>query len=117
LEAGIGWVIAWDKGDFMGKAALLSHQEKGLSRKMVGLILTESGIPREGYSIWNGDGNAENVGRVTSGTVSPTLGKGIALAYVDVDHSQRDRELWVDIRGTRKKCRVVNRRFYQRKKV
>ncbi len=113
LEAGIGWVIAWDKGDFMGRAALEAVKQAGLPRKMVGLMLEETGIPREGCAVFEGD---REVGRVTSGTLSPTLGKGIALAYVQSECAERERRLAVDIRGSRKACTVVNRRFYQRKK-
>ncbi len=85
-----------DKGDFVGRDALAAQKEAGVERRLVGLRLTERGFPRPGYDILHGD---DVVGRVTSGTVSPTLGYGIALGYVPTTLSEPGTELAVDARG------------------
>lgn len=96
LEAGLGWITKLDKGDFIGREALAAQKESGVERKLVGLRLTGRGFPRPGYDIVTGD---DIVGRVTSGTVSPTLGYGIALGYVPTALSKPDTELRIDARG------------------
>lgn len=96
LESGLGWVTKLDKDDFVGREALAAQKEAGVERKLVGLRLTDRGFPRPGYSIVLSD---DIVGRVTSGTVSPTLGYGIALGYVPTALSKVDTELQIDARG------------------
>ncbi len=96
LESGLGWVTKVDKGDFVGRDALASQKESGVARRLVGLRLTGKGFPRPGYDVVS-DGKV--VGRVTSGTVSPSLGMGIALAYVPVELSKGGTEVQVDARG------------------
>jgi len=96
LESGLGWVTKLDKGDFVGRDALAAQKEAGVERKLVGLRLTDRGFPRPGYDVLTGD---DVVGRVTSGTVSPTLGYGIALGYVPTALSKSGTELSVDARG------------------
>lgn len=96
LESGLGWVTKIDKGDFVGRDALAAQKEEGVSRRLVGLRLTGKGFPRPGYDIVS-DGAV--VGNVTSGTVSPTLGYGVALGYVPVELSKGGTELQVDARG------------------
>lgn len=96
LESGLGWVTKLDKGDFVGREALAAQKESGVQRRLVGLRLTDRGFPRPGYDILVGD---DVVGRVTSGTVSPTLGYGIALGYVPTDLSKGGTELRIDARG------------------
>jgi aminomethyltransferase len=77
LEAGLGWVIAWDH-DFVGREALIEQREQGIDRAMVALATSGRAIPRHGYAVRSGD----SIGEVTSGNFSPTLGHGIALAYL-----------------------------------
>jgi aminomethyltransferase len=113
LEAGLGWITDLEKGDFVGREALAEKKSGGLEKKMVGLELLELAIPREGCAVRAG---GEEVGTVTSGTMSPTLGKGIALAYVKPSHARLGTELEVVIRDAGKKARVVGRNFYKRKK-
>jgi aminomethyltransferase len=96
LEAGLGWITKLDKGDFVGRAALARQKEEGVERRLVGLRLTERGFPRPGYPVVV---DGDEVGRVTSGIVSPTLGHGIALAYVAAEHAGRDSRVAVVIRG------------------
>lgn len=96
LESGLGWITKIDKGDFIGRAALVTQKEAGVERRLVGLRLTRRGFPRPGYDIVH-DGRV--VGTVTSGTVSPTLGYGIALGYVPIDQAAPGTELQIDARG------------------
>ena len=79
LEAGLGWVLAWDT-PFRGKEALEAVRAQGPARKLIGIACTDAGIPRQGYSVVLGD---SVIGVVTSGNFSPTLKTGIALAFVD----------------------------------
>ena len=96
LESGLGWVTKLDKGDFVGRAALAAQKEEGVPRRLVGLRLTGKGFPRPGYDIVS---DGEVVGSVTSGTVSPTLGYGVALGYVPIGLSKAETELQIDARG------------------
>lgn len=109
LESGLGWVTKLDKGDFVGRAALAGQKEAGVPRRLVGLRLTEKGFPRPGYHVLS---HGEVVGRVTSGTVSPTLGYGIALAYVPLELTQEGTRLQIDARGRAVACVVQRPPFY-----
>ena len=102
LEARLGWVTRLDKGPFIG-SDVLSRKEP-LRRRLVGLEMEEAGIAREGYPIFHDD---REVGRVTSGTRSPTLGKAIALGYVSADAAALGTEVRVEIRGRRVLARIV----------
>jgi len=82
LEAGLGWITKLDKDDFVGKAALARQKAEGVPRRRVGLVMQDRGIPREGYPVFLGDCE---VGVVTSGTMSPSLKVGVALALVAAD--------------------------------
>ena len=114
LEAGLGWITDLDKGDFIGRDALLQVKREGLKRKMTGIEMDDLAIPRGGCDVFR-DGKV--VGSVTSGTLSPTLGKGIALALVAASAAERGTVVEVDIRGTAKPGRAVNRTFYKRPKT
>jgi aminomethyltransferase len=111
LEAGLAWVVKLHKERFIGREALAEQARAGLARRLVGLELDEPGIPRHGYAVWH-DGTA--VGRVTSGTKSPTLGTFIGLAYVTTGVSAPGTPVAVEIRGRRIPARVVDRPFYRR---
>lgn len=108
LEAGLGWVTKFTK-DFIDSDRLKAEKEKGLQNKLVGFELLERGIPRHDHPVLNEAG--EVVGRVTSGTMSPTLQKPIGLAYVPVGMAAEGTDLWVDIRGKAIKGRVVKTPF------
>ena len=84
LEAGLGWITKLDKGDFIGRAALVQAKSAGLRRKLVGFIVEEKAFPRHGYDIRS---NGNKIGHVTSGTFSPSLEKGIGMGYVDIRYS------------------------------
>ncbi|MBT7504337.1 MAG: glycine cleavage system aminomethyltransferase GcvT, partial [Gemmatimonadales bacterium] len=79
LESGLGWVTKLDKGDFIGREALAAQKEAGVGRRLVGLRLEGRGFPRPGYEVLS---DGEVVGQLTSGTVSPSLGFGVAMGYV-----------------------------------
>lgn len=113
LEAGLAWIVSFDKSDFIGRDALLKTKQAGLKRKLVGLKLSEQGIPREGCEV---RASGETLGQVTSGTLSPTLNQGIALAYVATDRAQVGEKVEVMIRDSAKKAEVVSRYFYRRPK-
>lgn len=111
LEAGLGWVVAWNKGDFPGRDALEAQRQDGLTRRMRGLSLDGRRPAREGSTVHLGDGS--QVGVVTSGNFSPTLGHCIALCLIDATVTDDD-ELFVDIRGTKVPVRQVPTPFVKK---
>ncbi len=107
LQAGLGWVVAWDKGDFRGRAPLLAEKERGISRRLRALVTEGRRPPRADQPVLRG---GKQVGVVTSGNFSPELGHGIALAFVPPDVEIGD-ELAIDVRGTELPARVVKPPF------
>jgi len=112
-EAGLGWVVKPDSGEFVGREALLAQKAEGIPRRLVGFEVTGRGIARHGYAITQGDG--VTVGRVTSGTMSPTLGKAVGLGYVPWSMRKSGTELAVDVRGREVSATVVKGAFYRRR--
>lgn len=110
-EAGLGWVVKPAKKDFLGKAPMMAVKEAGLKRKLVGFTLNDRGIPRHGYNLLSFDN--KEIGRVTSGTLSPSLNVSIGIGFVDVAHAEVGSEFNVDIRGRGAKARVVPTPFVQ----
>ncbi len=117
LEAGLGWVTRLDKEAFVGRDALLQQQAQGLTRRLVGLEVGDKGIPRHGYKVMLGE---REVGVVTSGTMSPSTGRCIALAYVATDvvgaagiPDAQPAGLAVDCRGRAKPATIVPYPFYK----
>ncbi|MFQ5707291.1 MAG: glycine cleavage system aminomethyltransferase GcvT [bacterium] len=111
IEAGLGWITKVDKGEFVGRQAIVKIKENGAARKLVGMELNERAIARHGYKIVK-DGH--EIGQVTSGTFSPTLQKGIAMGYVNVPHHEIGTALHIAIRGKEVPAQVVKTPFYQR---
>jgi len=111
LEAGLGWIVKFDKGDFVGRDALLAQKAAGIPRRLVGLLMAERGIPREGYPVYAGE---RQVGVVTSGTMSPTLKTGVALALVESASAVLDRELTIGIRDRRLRATIVKPPFVKK---
>src|SRR5690606_9631086 len=109
LQAGLGWVVAWGKGDFQGYAPLAAERERGVARLLRGLEVEGRRPPRAGCAVLI---DGERVGEVTSGNLSPTLQRGIALAFLPPD-VEDGREVVVDIRGSRARARVVQTPFYR----
>jgi aminomethyltransferase len=110
LEGGLGWAVKLDRGDFLGREALARQKEEGVPRKLTGLVLTDRGFPRPGYEVVH-DGKV--VGTLTSGTISPTLGEGIALAYLPTDLAAGEAEVAVRIRDREISARVRRPPFYR----
>ncbi|MEQ1759986.1 MAG: glycine cleavage system aminomethyltransferase GcvT [Vicinamibacterales bacterium] len=113
LEAGLGWVVGWNKPDFIGRDALVAQKAAGVTRKLVGFEMLERAIARHGYPV-TVDGQA--VGTVTSGTQTPFLKKAIGMAYVPVALAAPDTPLTIDVRGRAASARVVPLPFYKRPK-
>jgi aminomethyltransferase len=111
LEAGLEWVIKFSKAEFFGKDILLRQKEMGLTRKLVGLELLEPGIARSGHALFK---NGKSIGRVTSGTKSPSLGKSIALGYVASSEGGIGNVVEVEIRSRKVPARIVSLPFYRR---
>jgi aminomethyltransferase len=110
LQAGLGWVVRFDKGDFRGRDALAAERERGVARKLRGLTVAGRQIPRQGCAVFRGD---DRVGEVTSGNFSPTLGHGIALAFVPPDAAPGD-AFDIDVRGRRVPATVAELPFLRR---
>lgn len=110
LEAKIGWAIGWKKEKFAGRDALLKQKEAGAARTAVGLLANDRGIPRGHMEVKDADGNV--IGETTSGTFSPTLQKGIALALVKPGVAEGD-VLSVDVRGRALSVTVTKPPFVQ----
>ena len=112
LEAGLGWIVAKSDKDFCGRQALQNQRAQGLKRRLVGFEMVDRGIPRHGYPIVDADD--KQIGVITSGTHSPTLGKAIALGYVPKGQSKIGREHFVKIRDKKLQMRVIKTPFYKR---
>jgi aminomethyltransferase len=108
-EAGLGWITKVEKGDFIGRDAIIDRKEK-MTRRLVCVEMLDKAIPRQGYEILI---DAEKVGYFTSGGQSPSLQKGIGLAYINSPHTKSGTEIEVEIRGTRKKAVIVKPPFYK----
>ncbi|HET7115061.1 MAG TPA: glycine cleavage system aminomethyltransferase GcvT [Hanamia sp.] len=108
LEAGLGWITKFTK-DFTAKNILEKQKSEGIKQKLVGLEMMEKGIPRHGYEICNDKGDV--IGRVTSGTQSPTLQKPIAMGYVNNNYSKIDTEVFVKVRDKLLLTKVVKMPF------
>lgn len=110
LQAGLGWVVRWDKGDFRGRAALEAEKERGVARRLRGLTVEGRRPPREGQAIV---AEGEVVGEVTSGNFSPTLGHGIALGFLPPS-IEPGSTVAIDVRGTHVPAQVVPTPFVTR---
>ncbi|MDQ4141204.1 MAG: glycine cleavage system aminomethyltransferase GcvT [Bacteroidota bacterium] len=108
LEGGLGWITKFSK-EFTNASHLREQKEKGVARKLIGFEMQEQGIPRAHYEIVNQAG--EKIGEVTSGTQSPTLGRGIGLGYVSTEYCQPDQEIYIKVRNKTLKAKVVKLPF------
>lgn len=99
LQAGLSWVVGWDKPEFRGKAALTAERERGVARRLRGIVMDGRQAPRGGYLVYSGDALVgEPIGEVTSGNFSPTLERGIALAFL-APEAPYGASITVDVRG------------------
>lgn len=109
LEARLSFVVKFEKGDFVGRDALLRQKEEGVRRRRVGIRMLKRGIPRPDYEVWKND---EKIGRVTSGTFSPIIKYGIAMAYVSTEHAKTGETVAVRIRDRLIDGEIVRLPFY-----
>jgi aminomethyltransferase len=110
LEAGLGWITKFTK-NFINSENLKKQKEEGVRRKLIGFELTERGIPRHDYEIVDKDG--KNIGIVTSGTMAPSLNKGIGLGYVTTENSEPGTQIFIQIRNKPVAATVVKTPFYK----
>jgi aminomethyltransferase len=110
LEAGLGWITKFTK-EFTDSNFLKKQKEEGVKRKLVAFEMIDRGIPRHDYPILDANGNT--IGKVTSGTMSPSMKIGIGLGYVAIDHAQLENEIFIEIREKGIKAKVVKLPFYK----
>jgi len=108
IEAGLGWITKPDKGEFIGKEAILKVKEEGIRRKLVAFIVEGNAFPRHGYKIYKDN---DVIGHVTSGTFSPSLNKGIGLGYVEKGYSRIGDNILVEIRKNRINAEIIKPPF------
>ncbi len=119
IEAGLAWIIDFAKGDFIGREALLNESNKRTDpeakecRTLIGLEMTDKAIPRDGYKVF---AEGREIGTITSGTMSPSYSKGIALALVERIFADKGTKVDVSIRDVLKPAKVTSRFFYRRPK-
>jgi aminomethyltransferase len=111
LEAGLSWIVKMNK-NFIGKESLSQQIEKGLKRSLIGFVLEEKGIPRKDYEIYNS--NNVKIGVVTSGTMSPSIRKGLGMGYVIKSESTIGNFIFISIREKKIKAKIVKRPFYEK---
>jgi aminomethyltransferase len=116
FQAGLGWAVKFDKGDFLGSARLQERRQDTSLPRRVGLELAGKRIAREGCPVLASQESGEVIGRVTSGTLAPTLQRSIAMAYVRPPYDAPGTAVAVDIRGRRETATVVKLPFYSRKR-
>ncbi|MCX7929509.1 MAG: glycine cleavage system aminomethyltransferase GcvT [Chlorobi bacterium] len=110
LEAGLGWITKLQKGDFIGRTALMVQKERGIERKLIGFIVeSERFIPRNGYGIAHA---GKSVGRVTSGSISPSLGVPIGMGYVPIELAEPGTTIEIIANSRSSPARVVKMPFY-----
>lgn len=114
LEAGLGWLINWEKGDFIGRSALEQQKETGVLRKLVGFLMEERQIPRPHYLIAV---DGQTVGSVTSGSLPPTIAQPLGLGYVPAGLANLGQKIGIEIRGKVHSAKIVPRPFYRRPKA
>jgi glycine cleavage system T protein (aminomethyltransferase) len=111
LEAGLGWIAKLDKGEFIGRTALVEQKQHGVRKKLAGLEMSGRSIARDGYPVWIGGRIA---GRVTSGSYAPFVRKNIGLAFLPPEESEPGRSIEIEIRGRKTPAYVAPVPFYRR---
>ncbi|MFC1668474.1 glycine cleavage system aminomethyltransferase GcvT [Chlamydiota bacterium] len=110
LEADLAWTVSFNKGDFIGRNAIIDQREKGITKKLIGFEMLENAIPRHGYPILRDE---KEIGTVCSGTFSPSLKKGIGTAYVHMRYAHISVPIQITIHGTSKLAEVTRTPFYK----
>jgi len=113
VEADLGWIVGWKKGEFLGHDVLKKQKAEGATRRLVGFEMLERAIARHGYDAFI---DGQKSGLVTSGTQTPFLKKAIGMAYLPIDHTAPGTEFEIEIRGRRARATVVPMPFYKRPK-
>ena len=108
IDAGLSWITDLNKDNFLGKTLLLDIKNKGPQRKLIGFKMLDKAIPRQGYSIYIG---TNTVGKVTSGTHSPTLSYGIGLGYIQSNYTKIGQQIKIEIRGKLLDAEIVKTPF------
>jgi aminomethyltransferase len=112
IEAGLGFFVSLDKGEFMGRAVLAEQKANGVKKKLVAFRMSEkSAPPRPGYGIWSADAK---IGDAVSGTQSPSLGIGIGMGYVPPEFAKAETPIEIEIRGKRAKAVIVPKPIYRK---
>ena len=112
IDAGVGFFVALEKGNFIGRSVLAQQKAEGAKKKLVAFKMSDkSAPPRPHYPIWNGD---TKIGEVTSGTQSPSLGLGIGLGYVTPEFAKAGTAIEIEIRGRRFPAQVVKKPIYSK---
>ncbi len=112
IEAGVGFFVSLDKGEFSGRSALAEQKAAGVKKKLVAFKMTDkSAPPRSHYPIWIND---TKIGEVTSGTQSPSLGMGIGMGYVPPESAKADTRIEIEIRGRRAPAVIVQKPIYRK---
>ncbi|MDO9615608.1 MAG: glycine cleavage T C-terminal barrel domain-containing protein, partial [Bacteroidota bacterium] len=109
IEAGLSWITKFNGHHFIDKDFLLMQRQEGVDRKLRGFEMIDRGIPRHDYELTDQDGNV--IGRVTSGTMSPILNKGIGMGYVNKAYSAIGTEVYLSVRGKMLKAKIVKMPF------
>lgn len=114
LEAGLAWITKFNdtKGDFIDRDYMLKQKAEGLKRRLCGFELVDRGVARHGYEVCDAQGNA--IGYVTSGTMGPSVGKAIGMAYVAAPLYKADSEIYIKVRDKLLKAKVVKMPFYKK---
>jgi aminomethyltransferase len=116
LEASADWVVNFEKGEFVGRSALLAQRTQGLARRLVGFELLEKAVPRHGFPVLSDDSSGQSIGEVTSGNLSPILQRGIGLASVVPCYAEPGTRIQINIRGKTVPATVMKAPFYKRKR-
>lgn len=111
LEAGLGWITKLAKGDFVDSDFLSNQKAEGIKKRLVGFEMIDRGIPRHGYIIVDAEGN--EIGTVTSGTMAPSLKKGIGMGYVNLPYNKSETEIFIQVRNKNLKAKVTKLPFYK----
>jgi len=110
IEAGLGWITKFSKS-FTNSEALLAQKEAGIQKKLIGFEMIDRGIPRHDYAIVDAEGNA--IGKVTSGTQAPSLQKAVGMGYIKKEFAKEGTEIFISIRNTPVKAKIVKFPFYK----
>jgi aminomethyltransferase len=112
IEAGLGWIVKLNKNvDFIDKELYLKQKTNGIRKKLVAVEMIDRGIPRQNYILTDSDGN--EIGIITSGTMSPSLRKGIGMGYIAIEHAKAGNEVYIQVRNKSLKAQIVKLPFIE----